>query len=314
MGLALAVGLPTGLAVGDLLAQHRNPVPLQPFTDGITYLAAGERLNDGHALYELGPDDRPVDLVPTLFKFPLLSPPAIAVAWRPLAAAKLGGIEVGLALWVVACWAALLGTVAYLAVRVGLLAVLLAIALALPIAQQLAVANVSSFFPMMLTYSWLRRGHPRSGVSIGVMAGIKLAPVVGVAWLVGTHQRTPTVAAALTIAIVGVLSIAGAGLSNAMTYLAVSGTVAPSPLSPAGLLNAPWVTYGVLGAGLALCLATGPWPRISFAVAVITTTIATPALYLAALVPLLALVAPLADYPGLQIRAGRFWWGRDSDT
>src|SRR5438093_1020563 len=59
--------------------------PTRPDGDAWNYLAAGERLNAGHPLYALSPGDRPVTLVPPYWSVPLLAPPPIAVAWRPLA-------------------------------------------------------------------------------------------------------------------------------------------------------------------------------------------------------------------------------------
>ena len=55
--------------------------------DAFTYLAAGERLNVGHSLYGLlgGAGDRPL-IDAALYPAPILSPPLIAVIWRPLAA------------------------------------------------------------------------------------------------------------------------------------------------------------------------------------------------------------------------------------
>src|SRR5665811_226267 len=54
--------------------------------DASNYYAAGQRLNVGHSLYgSLQRDDRPVPGYPAIYPAPLLSPPLIAVAWRPLA-------------------------------------------------------------------------------------------------------------------------------------------------------------------------------------------------------------------------------------
>ena len=53
--------------------------------DTRTYLAAGERLNAGHALYALGPGDRWIWINPPYWTVPILYPPPIAVMWRPLA-------------------------------------------------------------------------------------------------------------------------------------------------------------------------------------------------------------------------------------
>jgi hypothetical protein len=72
-------------------------------TDASNYFAAGQRLNAGHPLYALSPGDREVPLNPPYWSVPLLSPPFLAVVWRPLAA--LG--EAAMVGW----WLAGLGTV-----------------------------------------------------------------------------------------------------------------------------------------------------------------------------------------------------------
>jgi hypothetical protein len=57
--------------------------PPNPATDAPNYFAAGERLNEGHALYALG---RPTGRSSSTNGSPhLLSPPLIAVVWRLLA-------------------------------------------------------------------------------------------------------------------------------------------------------------------------------------------------------------------------------------
>ncbi len=62
--------------------------------DVITYLGAGERLNVGHPLYSLSAGDRSI-ADPTWIGSPLLSPPLIAIVFRPIAV--LG--ESGARLW-----------------------------------------------------------------------------------------------------------------------------------------------------------------------------------------------------------------------
>ncbi len=71
-----------------------------PWGDALTYLAAGERLNDSHLLYAWTSGDRPVFMMER-FIAPLISPPPIAAIWRPLAA-----VPFGLPIWVGACWVA----------------------------------------------------------------------------------------------------------------------------------------------------------------------------------------------------------------
>src|SRR5438046_396896 len=70
--------------------------------DVVTYLAAGERLNLGHPPYALSPGDRAVPIVPPYWTVPLLSPPLVAVVWRPLA---LLPDSVSIGLW----WVAMIG-------------------------------------------------------------------------------------------------------------------------------------------------------------------------------------------------------------
>ena len=52
---------------------------MEPYIDATTYQAAGERWNAGHDLYRLGPGDRDVLPWPGRYTAPLLSPPPIAV-------------------------------------------------------------------------------------------------------------------------------------------------------------------------------------------------------------------------------------------
>jgi len=54
--------------------------------DQITYQAAGERRNAGHALYALSAGDRHIAPDPPYWFVPILYPPLISVIWRPLAA------------------------------------------------------------------------------------------------------------------------------------------------------------------------------------------------------------------------------------
>ena len=52
--------------------------------DTWNYLGAGERLNAGHSIYALVAGDRPI-LIELPSTVPLVSPPLVAVLWRPLA-------------------------------------------------------------------------------------------------------------------------------------------------------------------------------------------------------------------------------------
>jgi hypothetical protein len=192
--------------------------------DALTYLAAGERLNAGHPLYVLSPGDRLVETAPPFYG-PLLSPPLIAVLFRPLA---LIGLP---ALWI---WTVLLGLV--VAGTVALLvrtwsAAMLVFVLGMGLGMAAISGNVSDLFLAAYIALWRWRDRPVVGALVGIMAVTKLVPVVFVGFLIaGRHYR------ALGWCIVGatvaqVVTIAGAGLDNTLAYFAVARGAAPQPPS-----------------------------------------------------------------------------------
>ncbi len=264
--------------------------PPYSFIDANTYLAAGERLNVGHPLYSLSPGDRPVLFVEGTSTAALLSPPPIAAIWRPIAA-----VSWGYEAWVAACWVALLGTVAYLVLRLGMLAVLAAIALSFGIGQQLADANVTSFFPGLLILSWNYRSKPWIGAAIGAMGAIKLAPFVVTGWLIGERRWRALAVAIATGLGMFLMGAIGAGPASYGDYLGVAQGAGSSPYSLSHLTGISWFSQAILAIGFVLAIALGRYPRLSFGVAVVASTIGTPALYVASLVPLLALTAPLLE-------------------
>jgi hypothetical protein len=290
--LAIALGAPLAFAREHFIAFDAPGEPLDPFTDANTYLAAGERLNAGHELYRLQPGDRAVLIIPGLFTQPLVSPPPIAVLWRPIAA-----LPFGVQLWIVACWVALLGTVAYLVLRLGVPAALLALLLSLPIGEELAVANVVSFFPAVLVLAWRYRRSPLIGVPIGAIAAIKLAPIAMVGWLIAERNVRALVAVVGTVAGIVLVSVVGAGLNSFFEYLDVVPTLKPSPLSLPGQTGIGWSAYAALGAGVAAAAALRSRPAVAFAVAVVTVVLGSPVIYYGGLVVLLAVVAPLLPEP-----------------
>jgi hypothetical protein len=286
--LVLALGTPLAFARAYFIDFGAPGNMLEPFADAGTYRAAAERLNAGHQLYQLQDGDRPVMIIPGLFTAPLLSPPPIAVLWRPIAA-----VEWGFALWVIACWTALLGTVIYLILRVGIVGVLLAFVLSQAIGEQLAVANAASFFPMLYVLIWRYRNHPTIGVILGLMATIKLAPIALTGWLLGTRRMR---ALAVTIgAVVGWLIVGGlgAGFGSYVDLVGFLPSVQPSPDSLSGQTGIAWMSYGLLAVGTIVAIALGRWPRLAYCVALLSAVFGSPALYVSTLVSLLALAAPL---------------------
>ncbi|MFP5341759.1 MAG: glycosyltransferase family 87 protein [Candidatus Limnocylindria bacterium] len=288
--VALTIAPALVIAVLFLQAFSADGSPQRPFTDALTYLAAGDRLNLGHDLYRLRPGDLPVDLYPALFPAPMVGPPTMGVIARPFAA-----VDVGLALWVASSWAALLGAVAYLVVRVGLLAVAVCIALSMSIGEQLAAGNVASFFPLLLIVAWRRRGTAAGGVAVGLMAGAKLAPIALAGWLLGTRDGRGIVGLTATLVALAVGVVLFAGWENVVDYGRVASIVSPSEWSVSSAVGVSWASYVVLVGGSLLAIGTARWPRVSFGVGILAMTFGTPALYWSGLVALLGVLAPLTD-------------------
>jgi hypothetical protein len=297
--LLVVIALLPGLlmAVGYLKAMADTSDVVEPFSDAITYLAAGERLNAGHDLYRLGPGDRGVLLLPQTGDVPLVSPPPIAVLWRPLAA-----VPFGFPLWIAATWVVLLVTVVRLVLRTGALAVIACVVLFDAIAQQLSVANVAAFFPALLVLAWDRRREPWTGALTGAMTALKMSPGTGFGWLVGQRDWRRLIWAVgglLGLALVGLI---GAGVQPWFDYLDVARRTQPSPESLAGLTGIPWLSSAVLVGGT-LAAAMIRRDRWSFGIAVVASVMGSPALYHAGYIPLLVLTVPVAEV--LRERAGR---------
>lgn len=263
----------------------------KPFQDALWYQAAAVRLNLGHTLYHLGPGDPPVLFVQGVTA-PLLSPPPIAVIWRPIVL-----LPFGFAAWMVACWLAVLGTTFYLVYRTGLPGALVATILAPAIGEQLAAGNVAAFFPLLMVMAWKLRDRELAGLAVGFMAVTKLSPASLGGWLLGTRRWRAVVAAALTVAVILAISVIGAGWSSFTDYLDVARTTAPSTASLSGLTGIGWLSEGVLVVGTVVALLLGRWPRWAFILAVVVSIIGTPSLYLSGWVALLAVLAPFCDGP-----------------
>ncbi len=265
----------------------------KPFQDALWYQAAAVRLNLGHDLYHLGPGDPPVLFVQGVTA-PLLSPPPIAVLWRPIVA-----VPGGFAAWMVACWLSVLGTTFYLVYRTGLPGALVACVLAPAIGEQLAAGNVAAFFPVLMVGAWKLRDRELAGLAVGFMALMKLSPGSLGGWLVGS-RRWRALGGALAIAVVILLiTVLGAGLDAFREYLDVATSTAPSTASLSGLTGIAWLSEATLIGGTVVAVALGRWPRWSFIVAVVVSIIGTPSLYLSGWVALLAVLAPFTDRSGL---------------
>lgn len=263
----------------------------KPFQDALWYQAAAVRLNIGHDLYHLVAGDPPVLFVQGVTA-PLLSPPPIAVIWRPIVL-----LPFGFAAWMAACWLAVLGTTFYLVYRTGLPGALVATILAPAIGEQLAAGNVAAFFPGLMVLAWKLRDRELAGMAVGLMAVTKLSPASLGGWLVGSRRWRAVAGAAVTIGAILLVTALGAGFTSFREYLDVATSTAPSTASLSGLTGISWLSEATLVGGTLVALALGRWPRWSFTLAVVVSIIGTPSLYLSGWVALLAILAPFSDRP-----------------
>ena len=264
-------------------------------SDAQTYLAAGERLNVGHSLYgPLGAGDRSVVNV-ALYAAPLLSPPLVAVLWRPLAAVG----EWTAYVWWAAAVASFLGCLLVLWVRSPLATGVLVALCSRVFAIELGIANLDSFIaPGLVAIWWLwRGGRVTYAMWIAVLlASLKLVPVFAVVWLLAVAPRRTWRALLAAIAVIGAVSIAGAGLAAHVDYVRVFTTTASSRPG-----SAPIALAFIVGIVLA---------RRHHAVAFWLATLAMVVAWNE--FPLMALLAPLAwpssrggQRPGAEAPPGR---------
>ena len=272
--------------------------------DGYTYLAAGERLNAGHNLYELGPGDRWIWINPPLWTVPLLSPPLIGVLWRPLAALP---SESGLVLWQMLTIGTIIATTVALIVRLPVRASLLAIALSVPIGFEMDVANVNGLLlgGYVLTWWLFARRREWLGVIVALMAAVKIAPVVLGWWLI-TQRRWRAVAWFLAgCAAFLVIGILGSSIETHFRYLSVAGQTiggGNSDLSLTGLATAigiPASAAALLPRVFLVAGAVAIWllrrrPDLAFVAAILTAIFGSPVVNFNTLALLMATLAPWA--------------------
>jgi hypothetical protein len=277
--------------------------PIEWFAkDGVTYLAAAERLNAGHALYSLEPGDRLVagfgtDCCP----FPLMSPPTIAVLWRPIA---LLGPEAALLTWDWVNAVAIIATVGLLLVRIPLATGIFMVLLSLPLAQETLLGNVNGILLAGVAATWFLGRTGRfvlAGAVIAVMAAIKLWPAVLLVWfLTQGHHRALKGFLAGGMVMAGT-SLVGAGLMAHLDYLAtvVPATTGQAPLATivraATGVDVPWIGYAVLGAGIVEVWALRERPRLAWATAVLAMVLGSPVFHVGTLVLLFGALLPWAE-------------------
>lgn len=272
--------------------------------DAYVYLAAGERLNAGHELYALQPGDRYVWINPPFWTVPLLSPPLIAVVWRPLAALP---NELGVALWWIGSSTAALVVLGAMVRRASALVGAMLVALAIPFAFIVGSGNVDAFRLAATVAVWRlvsRRRELGGGVLVGALIVLKLTPIALAWWLLLLGSRRGVAGVAIGTAAAAVVSIAGAGVGPHLQLpeiLAQSYAAGPTRESLTGLglmlgidpAIAKWFT---VAAGAFCLLAMIPLrhhPAPTFTLAVIAAVVGSAAGGLHSWAMLLAAAAPL---------------------
>lgn len=250
--LRVLAGVSILLVVVPLVVGTFETFPTRPNGDPWNYLAAAERLNAGHPLYALSPGDRPVELHPPYWSVPLLSPPFIAVLWRPLA--RFG--EAAMLVW----WTG--GVLATAVFIIWLLrglerawGVLALVALSSPLVLGALTGNAIGYLIPLLAFR-----HP-AAVAIG--AAVRLTPAL----------LAPTVGFRSTLlfgAGIALVSLFGAGLDNHLDWLRTVSTSAPTPNSVSGITGLP--PLAVAAACFLVALRGWPW-------AVLAVTLASPTTY-----------------------------------
>ena len=295
LGRALRLALPLGLAVAGLTLawQLFGWNPTNPGNDTWTYLAAGERLNDGHALYAIGPGDRPVALSPPQWTVPLLSPPPIAVAWRVLA--PFG--DRARILWALACLAAAAGALWALRHRRWVLALLAA-----PVALAALAGNASALILAALVAAWRFRDRPWI-VAILVVgsAAVKVTPAALVLWIIVT-RRWRALGAIVVVGFAALaVSVVGAGAGAWFDWMESVPGSAPTGEALASLTGLPtWLVAAVGLATIPMVWLVTRSDRATFAASVGVAALTTPAFYGQSLSLLLAAAAPWA-WPTLSV-------------
>jgi hypothetical protein len=283
---ALALGI--GLFIAVFAVYYVQPHD-HFFGDSYVYLAAGERLNAGHPLYALSPGDRLVSILPPFWTTPLVSPPFIAVLWRPLAALP---SESGTLVWSFASIAAIAGSAWWVLKRHPVAGGLGIALLSLPLAMEVGLGNVNGFLIAGTVALWVLRDRPWSGAILGVMIAVKIWPLALALWLLGQGRWRTLAWAAGALAVCGLVSLLGAGWDNHVAYLSVASSVHPSAFSLGFQLGIPWLWVPSLVLGLVLILVARSRSSWSYRLAVVTMVLGSPVVNPNTYAILLAAVAP----------------------
>jgi hypothetical protein len=286
--LALAIGIAYVFTVNRF-------VPV----DAYGYLAAGERINAGHALYALSQGDR--TMLPSMQSYAFLYPPTIAVLWLPMAA---------LGEWTILPWWGLA-----IALTVG---VALALVLYRPVSGSIAIlilfpafaflALLGSVNALILAAGWaawykgLATRWNAAAFLLGFMTTVKPITLPLLVWA-AVRGRPPlrSLPGASAGVVLGLaIGLLAGGPDVYLQWLSVAAQNADVPhtsLSPSHL--APLLPFLVLTAGSVLALMHPTRP--AFVAAVVATAVGHPTANLGSL-SLLALIALAVESSGSSLR------------
>ncbi len=318
---AAAFGLAcVGVHLWGWLAPHLSwslhPISGLP-DDTRNYILAGLRLNAGHPLYAYGPGDPVVMTHEGPSSYPLFSPPLIGVLFRLIVLLPANGGYI----W----WACMAGVdlVAILALtrRQPLLTGIALLPLGASVSWTMYLGNVDCLVVagLVLSCCWLASHHDdRAALMIGLLASLKLTPVLFVWWLVVTGRFRAAVVAAAAGAVLAVVAMLGSEPLVFLKFFDVlqANMTQPQPdnfLGPMGLarlLGAPdsvvaWLPRAILLGGVAAMWAARHRPGLAWAIAAFLMWFGSPVV--AVHTPALAVVAiaPIAwRIPQLPVRVG----------
>jgi hypothetical protein len=196
-------------------------------------------------------------------------------------------------IWAVAGLLATLATAAWLLARGGLIVAAIIAAMAAPLALQSLAGNANGFLFGALVLVWVLRSRPwLAGALLAGAIVVKLTPVLLMLWVIGSRRWRLLRGTIAALAVIGIVSLAGAGLQNHLDWLASVPRSLPVPTSLAGLTGlSSTVILVALGVLVALAVWAGD-ERLGFSAAVIGAALASPALYLGTLGIAAAAAAP----------------------
>jgi len=272
--------------------------------DSFTYLAAGERLNAGHLLYALSPGDRQVGFEPPFFTVPLLSPPPIAVLFRPLAAIP---NEIGVYVWWIATIVILAATILVMLRRRPILVGLAVLLLSIPIVYQIGVGNLNGVIVAGTVGGWYlltRRKEVGAGAVFALMTAFKVTPGIFLWWLI-TQRRWDAFKAFIVAGLaVLAISVLGAGIQAHLEYLgimrqtATAGTTYLSIAGAARYVGVPAEIANILPTAAIVVGAVAVWllrarPGAAYAAAVVTMIAGSPVVQVTWFTIFLGVLAPI---------------------